>query len=181
MRSDSPEWHRFWAGHLPANGAGWLRTDSPDTALQIQAERPVPSGQCLDLKDKQNSPGMEVHPMIPLWGNRLQLQKFLYHCSLGACNRDRKSRWGSAGHLPEQEQKSLRPFIIGRLTRNKQEPNPTDRSVYTWLTRLGVGDSFKNEQFPKCVWALASLHSMLMWTHGKTKAENVSQALSWMI
>lgn len=87
---------------LPTHGGKMAQTDPPDRALQIQAERPVPSGQYLDLKDKENSPGLEAHSMITLWRNQITTLENLPNCSLEGFSRDGESCWGNVGHLSEQ-------------------------------------------------------------------------------
>lgn len=66
----------------------------------------------------------------------------------------------------------IKILIVCRLTRNTQKPNPTDSSVHMWLKRLGRTCLQKNN-FSDVFGLWTFFHPMLMWTHWKTKAENV--------
>lgn len=125
ISSDSLEWQRFWAGHLPTSGTKWSPR-APPPAWQIHAERPEPSGHRLDLKGKENSLGMEAHSKTTLW-RRPQVQKLLHNCSLEGSNGDRERHWAVQGIcLNSIVTGDLETTILCRLTRNKQEPNPAE-------------------------------------------------------
>lgn len=93
-------------------------------ALKTPAEGLVPSGQCLELKDKGYSPEMKTHSKVISWGNTLQLQKSLLQAFWGWIlkqGEEKPLRQCSGICLDNNNRKFAQYYSPHRLTKNKHE------------------------------------------------------------